>query len=108
MSTSPTPLPPVPSEQAVSYRMREGFQDMVVYTGAGVLVGGMVGLMLTRGPSARKVLTGLGAGTGFGVAWTNTNIRLESMLAPYYTATTSAAAKPIEQPLTGSGANAEK
>lgn len=89
-----TPLPPVPSEQAIAYRIREGFQDMVVYTGAGIVLGGMAGLMLARGPSARKVLTGFGSGFGFGMAWTNTSIRLDSMLAPY-TSTTSSGTETI-------------
>jgi len=69
---------------------------MVVYSGVGIVAGGIVGILLTPGGrvSIRKVFMGFGAGTGMGCAWTNTNVRLETMLAPYVRP------KPVETPPT--------
>jgi len=61
--------------------MQNGLQDIVVWTGAGFVVGGMASLVLARGGgTARKVWTGLGGGVGLGSAWTRTSMQLEELI----------------------------
>jgi len=73
----------VPSEEAVPKTMQHGLEQIVVSTGAGLLIGGLMGVVLARGgggSGARKALAGLGAGVGLGSAWTRCNMELEDML----------------------------
>ena len=71
-----------PSEDVVSNIMHQGLQDMVLYGGAGLVLGGVAGVVLSRTPNGRKILAGLGSGAGLGHAWTQTSIRLEEILRP--------------------------
>lgn len=85
MDTSSSSAPSVPSEEAVPKTMQQGLEQIVVSTGAGMLIGGLMGLVLARGgggSGARKVLTGLGGGIGLGSAWTRCNMELEDLLKP--------------------------
>lgn len=74
---------PASSNEAVSYKMREGVQTMVTQAGIGLLVGGMTGIVLSRGgsSSARKVLAGFGAGIGAGSAWTKCSMSIDELLS---------------------------
>jgi hypothetical protein len=80
--SSPTTTTTVPSEKAVSVSMQQGLQDMVLQTAAGVVIGGLAGIVLARGGSgaARKAMAGFGGGVGFGAAWTRTSMNLEELL----------------------------
>jgi hypothetical protein len=71
------------SDKAVSKVMQQGLEKMVVHTGVGLLVGGMLGVVLARGGAsgARKVMAGTGAGIGLGSAWTRCSMDLEELLA---------------------------
>jgi hypothetical protein len=70
------------SDEAVSKTMQQGLENIVVYTGAGLLMGGLAGVVLARGGAsgARKAMAGLGGGIGLGSAWTRTSRRLEELL----------------------------
>lgn len=73
----------VPSEEAVPKTMQHGLEQIVVSTGAGLLIGGLMGVVLARGgggSGARKALAGLGSGIGLGSAWTRCNMDLEDLL----------------------------
>jgi Domain of unknown function (DUF543) len=72
----------VSSDEAVSKIMQQGLENIVVYSGAGLLMGGLAGVVLARGGAsgARKAMAGLGGGIGFGSAWTRTSINLEELL----------------------------
>jgi hypothetical protein len=74
---------PAASNEAVSYQMQEGVQTMVKQAGIGLLVGGMTGIVLSRGgsSSARKVLAGFGAGIGAGSAWTKCSMSIDELLS---------------------------
>jgi hypothetical protein len=63
--------------------IQEGFEKMVVQAGAGLVLGGMAGVVLARGGAkgARKVLAGFGAGVGLGSAWTRTSMDIDDLLA---------------------------
>jgi hypothetical protein len=78
-----TSSPPVSSDGAVSSTMRHGFEKMLLQSSAGLVLGGMAGVVLARGggsSSARKVLAGLGAGVGLGSAWTRCSMDIEELL----------------------------
>ena len=72
----------LPSDEIVSSTMKKGLEDIIVSTAAGIVVGGLAGVVLARGGAsgARKALVGIGGGVGFGSAWTNVSIELENML----------------------------
>ena len=78
-------VPPAPlaSDEAVSSTMRKGFEKIVVQTTAGLVLGGMAGVVLARGGAsgARKIVTGLGGGIGLGSAWTRCSIELEDLIS---------------------------
>lgn len=83
MEAQSSPSAPIKSEEAVPKTMQHGLEEIVVSTGAGLLLGGLVGVVLARGgggSGARKALAGFGGGVGLGSAWTRCNIELEDML----------------------------
>lgn len=59
-------------------------KNIALQTGAGLVIGGLAGIVLFRGGSrsgaSRKIFTGLGAGIGLGSAWTRTSMNLEQTL----------------------------
>jgi hypothetical protein len=85
-SSTTTTTAKIPSDMAVSVIIQKGFQDILLQTSIGLIVGTLTGIVLARGGNkhtmARKVYTGLGAGIGCGTAWTNTSIQLEELLTP--------------------------
>lgn len=72
-----------PSDRFVSETIREGFESVVTKGAVGLVLGGMAGIVLSRGgsSSARRVLSGLGAGIGMGSAWTRTSMDIEEFTA---------------------------
>ncbi len=62
--------------------MQKGLEHILINTGAGVLIGGLAGIVLVRGGAsgARKVFAGFGGGIGLGSAWTRTSMDLEDLL----------------------------
>mmetsp|Transcript_34303 Transcript_34303/g.83244 ORF Transcript_34303/g.83244 Transcript_34303/m.83244 type:complete len:88 (+) Transcript_34303:1986-2249(+) len=71
------------SVDAVSVKMQEGLQEIAVRATVGLVVGGMAGVVLSRGggSSMRKVLAGFGAGVGGGSAWTKCSISIDEMVS---------------------------
>lgn len=63
--------------------MKQGLEDMVVSTGAGLLVGGLAAIVMARGGAsgARKAIAGFGGGVGLGSAWQRCSISIEDLLA---------------------------
>jgi hypothetical protein len=82
MTSESKAIVPTSSHGAVSVSMQEGFQAMVVQAGVGLVVGGMAGIVLTRGGSgsARKIFAGFGAGAGAGSAWTKCSMTIDDLL----------------------------
>jgi high-affinity Fe2+/Pb2+ permease len=81
-STTPMELS---SDDAVSHTMQKGLERIIVATGAGLLIGGLTGVVLARGgggSGARKAFAGLGAGLGLGSSWTKVSMELEGLLDP--------------------------
>ena len=74
--------PQLSSDEAVSYTMKKGLEEIVVYTGAGLLLGGLGGVVLARGGAtgARKLIAGLGAGVGLGTSWTKVSMELDNLV----------------------------
>ena len=70
------------SDEAVSNTMQKGLERILIHTGTGILIGGLAGVVLSRGGAsgARKVFAGLGGGIGLGSAWTRTSMDLEELL----------------------------
>eukprot|EP00543_Licmophora_paradoxa_P003277 CAMPEP_0202443338 /NCGR_PEP_ID=MMETSP1360-20130828/2645_1 /ASSEMBLY_ACC=CAM_ASM_000848 /TAXON_ID=515479 /ORGANISM="Licmophora paradoxa, Strain CCMP2313" /LENGTH=66 /DNA_ID=CAMNT_0049059011 /DNA_START=160 /DNA_END=360 /DNA_ORIENTATION=+ len=62
--------------------MSQGLEDMILNTSGGLVAGGILGLVLSRGRSsaARRIFSGLGAGCGLGSSWTKTSMELEDKL----------------------------
>jgi hypothetical protein len=62
--------------------MSDGLQDIIVSTGAGIVVGALTGIVLARGGAsgARRIMTGLGGGVGLGASWTKVSMQLEELL----------------------------
>jgi hypothetical protein len=62
--------------------MKHGLENIVVSTGAGLILGGLAGIVLARGGAAgaRKAFAGFGGGLGLGSAWTRTSMELEELL----------------------------
>jgi len=77
------PVPPTSSDSAVSSVMQKGLEKVVIQTSAGLVLGGLAGIVLARGGASgmRKAFAGLGAGVGLGSAWTRTSMDLEELLA---------------------------
>ena len=75
--------PPPTSDQVIPNTIQEGFEKMVIQAGAGLVIGGISGIILARGGAkgARKVLAGFGAGVGLGSAWTRTSMDIDEVLA---------------------------
>lgn len=73
----------VSSDQVVPETIREGFEKIVANGAAGLVLGGMAGIVLARGgaSNARKVLAGFGAGVGMGSAWTRTSMDIEDFVS---------------------------
>lgn len=87
-TTTTTSASSVPSDQVIPDIMKEGLQTMVIQTGVGLVLGGMAGIVLSRGggaSSARKVLAGFGAGCGLGSAWTRTSMDLDDLATTSFT-----------------------
>ena len=82
MATEAVSNKPVPSDEAVSSIIKTGAEDMILSTGAGIVVGGLAAVVLARGGAsgARKAIAGLGAGIGFGSAWQRCSITLEDTI----------------------------
>ena len=82
-SESKSITPPPSSNEAVSDKIQNGMQTMLVQTGVGLVVGGMAGIVLARGGSSstRKVLAGFGAGVGAGSAWTKCSMAIDDLLS---------------------------
>jgi hypothetical protein len=94
-SNSTTTSTTLPSELVVSSYIQKGLQDVAVYTSIGFVVGGLMGIVLTRGtnPASRKIYSSLGSGIGFGMAWTQTSIQLEQLLLPIQSSSTTTTTK---------------
>jgi Domain of unknown function (DUF543) len=73
----------ITSDRLVPQIMQTGLERIVLQTAAGVVLGGLAGIVLARGGASgmRKGLAGLGGGLGLGSAWTQTSIRLQDLLA---------------------------
>ena len=71
------------SADAVSVKMQEGFQEIAVRATVGIVVGGMAGVVLSRGggSSMRKVLAGFGGGIGGGSAWTKCSMSIDELVS---------------------------
>ena len=76
-------VPSPSSDEAISGLMREGFEKIAFQAGVGLVVGGMAGIVLSRGGAsgARKLVAGFSAGAGAGSAWTKTSIDIEDLLS---------------------------
>ena len=81
-SSSPAVSPTIPSDERVSAIMTKGFEDIMVSTVAGLVIGGLAGVVLARGggSGARKVIAGFGGGLGLGSSWTKVSMELEDLL----------------------------
>ena len=57
---------------------------MLAKTTAGLVIGGLVGIVLARAGAsgARRAWAGLGAGIGLGSGWARTSIELEKLVGP--------------------------
>lgn len=76
----------IPSEKIVSTTMQQGFQEILMDTATGLVIGGLAGIVLSRGggsAAARKSLVGLCSGIGFGAAWTRTSMNIEDCISSY-------------------------
>eukprot|EP00934_Nitzschia_sp_Nitz4_P007262 Nitzschia sp. Nitz4//scaffold1_size375055//95444//95993//NITZ4_000237-RA/size375055-snap-gene-0.241-mRNA-1//-1//CDS//3329540928//7252//frame0 len=71
------------SDEQMPRIMQQGAEKMVVQGTAGFLIGLASGIVLARGGAAgaRRVMSGLGAGVGIGMAWTKTSIEIDAFLA---------------------------
>ena len=89
-TSSTTPAAVVPSYEVIPETMKDGLQKMVVQSAAGLVLGGMAGIVLARGgggSSARKVMAGFGAGIGLGSAWTRTSMDIDDLTSSFTSAT---------------------
>lgn len=80
LPSTTTNLDKASSDRKVYLTMQKGFEIMIVQTGAGLLLGGLAGMVLARGAVARRAMAGMGAGVGLGSAWTRTSMDLEKLL----------------------------
>lgn len=82
MSSESVSAPRPTSDEAVSITMQKGLEEIIVKTGAGLLIGGLTGIVLARGGASgtRKAFAGLGAGVGLGTSWTKISMELENLL----------------------------
>ena len=84
-SDTPTgPPPKISSDKLVDLTMQKGFEEILAKTTAGLVIGGLVGIVLARAGAsgARRAWAGLGAGIGLGSGWARTSIELEKIVAP--------------------------
>lgn len=89
---SSTSEPAAPSsDRVVNATMQKGFERIVIQTTAGLVLGGLAGIVLARSGSSglRKGLAGFGAGIGAGAGWTRTSMNLEDLLGPSTPAATA-------------------
>ncbi|CAN0251248.1 unnamed protein product [Ectocarpus sp. 8 AP-2014] len=59
----------VPSEFKISEKWDVCLERTVINFGAGVVVAGLAGVVLTRSPGMRRAVMGFGAGCGVGSSW---------------------------------------
>jgi Domain of unknown function (DUF543) len=85
LATSPSSKPS--SEEMFDRTIQYGLEAVLVQGIAGFVVGGLLGLVVSRRHSksagmwwGRMSWAGLGAGIGMGSAWTRTSMELEQML----------------------------
>jgi len=77
----PIPLNNVPSDKKVNTLLQKGLMERgALYVGAGLTVGALASVVLSRGATTRKVVTAFGGGIGLGSAWTRTSIDIEEIL----------------------------
>jgi hypothetical protein len=82
-SKSPAAAPKITSDKLVDMSMQKGFEDILVKTTAGFVVGGVVGIVLARvtgSSGARRAWAGLGGGIGLGSGWARTSLELEKIV----------------------------
>jgi Domain of unknown function (DUF543) len=72
----------ITSDRLVPQIMHTGLERIILHTAAGVVLGGLAGIVLARGGASgmRKGLAGFGGGLGLGSAWTRTSIQLQDLL----------------------------
>ena len=90
MQTSDSPPPTtttkptkISSDKLVDQTIKDGFEEILAKTSAGLVIGGAVGIILARArgsSGARRVWAGLGAGIGLGSGWARTSIELEKIV----------------------------
>ena len=68
------------SENVISDILKQGSERGIIYTSAGLVLGGLASIVLARGGGAggaRKAITAFGTGVGMGAAWTRCSIDIE-------------------------------
>ena len=68
------------SEHVISGMLKQGTGTGIMYTSAGLVLGGLASIVLARGGGsggARKVITAFGTGIGMGAAWTKCSIDID-------------------------------
>ena len=68
------------SENVMSDILKQGSERGIIYTSAGLVLGGLTSIVLARGGGAggaRKAITAFGTGCGLGAAWTRCSIDIE-------------------------------
>tara|TARA_B110001450_G_C17437137_1_gene406346 strand:+ start:295 stop:564 length:270 start_codon:yes stop_codon:yes gene_type:complete len=71
------------TDQVIPVKIQDGLEKMIAQGAMGFVVGGMAGIILSRGGAsgARRVLAGFGTGCGFGAAWTKTSMDIDDFLS---------------------------
>lgn len=70
------------SEDAVSAKVQKGMEEVIIQAAAGLLIGGVAGVALSKSGASgfRRGMAGLGAGIGAGSAWTQASVNIERLL----------------------------
>ena len=78
MSTTQQGHASASGEDTISNIIKQGTERGIIYTTAGMVVGGLASIVLARGGGGgRKAITALGTGIGAGAAWTRCSIDIE-------------------------------
>eukprot|EP00953_Heterococcus_sp_UTEX-ZZ885_P035891 18520-Heterococcus_DN1.PRE.1 len=81
----------VPSELKISAQWDACLETTVINFGAGLVVGALSAVVLTRSPGFRRAIRGFGAGAGVGASWVHCSQAFDKVAAAPKAADGSAA-----------------
>ena len=81
--TESIPVQTSSSQNVISDILKTGLERGAIYTSAGLVLGGLASIVLTRGGGtggARRAITAFGTGCGLGAGWSRCSMDIEDVV----------------------------